>query len=403
MTLTQKQIISRRSFVNWQWLSCVRWAVCLCFLATCASGLSANTFDVEAFKSANVEQQREILRTSIETWLAGLRNCQFTSTTRSGERVVNGGKVQESDDWSTTLEFVIRRVDESYWLQTKMFANDLPSGPFIESESSFDRDEGESRGLMITNGGRTLLQGRRDSIMDDSVYLNPASQYLCDTPDPEGIRLYSALLASMTQWKCQLVEGAGEVVIEYPYRHPKLESNEVDGTCTISFSYNGQFVPVRYTQSYCLTFSPRKPTQRLVARFSKADSDNRLAVPLLIEEVVTSSAMGEDKCIFTKTDIKDMTLGHLTKTDLALKFPVGTRVVDVIDGVSYTVESDSKKTTVKQPLDQVPLTKTGDVYRRSWSPVTVVVVTINCLLLGWLVARMIFSARARKRNTIKET
>ena len=384
--------------MNMLWNSFVSWGLCLCSFATYTSDVSAGILNVEGFKAANVEGQREILRDCIQGWLSGVSNCQFTSTTQSGERVMNGNKIQQSDDWNIKLEFVTKRLDNSYWLSARIFSNDFPSGPIIESESNFDQENGESRAIMLTNGGRKLLQGRRDSEMDDTVFLNSAARYLGNKPNQEGIRLYSELMSSIGVWKFQLVEETGEFLIQYPYRHPKLKSHEVDGECAISFSYIEEIVPVRYTESYCLTFSDKKPTQKLVADFKNVTKIDGFPIPLQIEEIETLSKMGSGRCIFKRTDIIDINLGSLSMADLALDFPEGTKVVDVIDAVSYTAGQGSAKSKSRPLLNKTSLNNTGDLYRGGWSPFAVFFVSINCFLVCVFAMKLFYSARAKERK-----
>jgi hypothetical protein len=332
----------------------IRWLAFSLILCAAALGnqstLRADAIDINEFRTADESRQRQMVKEAINRRIALLQNLSFDSVSMSGERVLEGATVRDSNEWSSRILNGVKYREGSYQLASQMFGEDAQT-PIIESRSSFDQQIGESRALSLSNGGRKLAEGRRDRLMDDTVFLNRGAFFLLDLPDTESYRLYSEMLRAEAEWSCQLNAASREISIAFPFRHPKVKSTDVEGKCELVFTYTEEsLVPTQFKSSWTLPLVKDAPTYSLSTTLSDARKIEGLTIPHLILEITRSSDMSEDVCVYRRTELSAIKMNGVTRADALIDFPIGTAVVDVIDGLSYTIGPDSERLKVKPLL-----------------------------------------------------
>lgn len=332
----------------------IRWLACSLIFFAAAPGnqsvLRADAIDIKEFRTADESRQRQMVKEAINRRISLLENLSFDSVSMSGERVLEGATVRDSNEWSSRILNSVKYREGSYQLDSQMFGEDAQT-PIIESQSSFDQQIGESRGRSLSNGGTKLAAGRRDRIMDDTVFLNRGAFFLLDLPDTEGYRLYSEMLGEEAEWSCRLNAESREISIGFPFRHPTVKSTDVEGKCELVFSYTEEsLVPTQFKRSWTLPLVKDAPSWSLHSTLSETRNIEGVTIPHLIVEIERSSFMPEDVCVYRRTELSAIKMNGVTRADALIDFPVGTKVVDVIDGLSYTIGPDSERLQIKPLL-----------------------------------------------------
>jgi hypothetical protein len=274
----------------------------------------------------------------------------------------------------------MKRLDGSYRIESKWYLTQESTIPQSVSQANFDYQEGISSSFG-TNVSVPGIFGRIDVQHSSIISQNPIAYWTGGKFGKDDEFLFQSLLRVSGKWKIDIDVNNDEVVIRHPYQ-PSYRDTPV-GTRTLHCLISKGLLPIKVDIDYKDEDLGKGFWRKEEMWIDPIKSDD-LWMPSVIKHHIRTSVLGENVCAIQLTAIKALSLGKVSKPQLAIVFPSRTKLVDIPKGVSYEVGENGRLagpvTGLYSPAE-LTSQKTAPRLRYILLAVTFLLVIVLCFLV----------------------
>jgi hypothetical protein len=304
----------------------------------------------EKFETLSPSEMKNVLIKAFEKRIRASRNIHVSYEITGEQRKYDEGQVGEL--------IVNYPVDNySLWICGGKYRVDLARykfsdhSPIDENTIVFDSNEGINKGMVFLNGNKDHIFGRIDTSQYALVFgfysywIWLADDY-CDEITihhlPRQFYFFSHLLKTGDNWKISLVPENKTVrlICPCPTNHAIKEANN-EGSFVLDPSKDFMLVSVRMKFDE-IHIDGRKwgMDQSYEIKESKL-VDGGIWMPTELE-LYSQASWVENKINIHRIKVNDISFGKVSSENIDFKYPEGTDVVDVIEGVHYKTDANGE-------------------------------------------------------------
>ena len=327
-----------------------------------ASSLCAEEFrekkdsQLEKFLSMTLVQQKEELAKVFKHRVKLAENVSFHVDNVLEVRKIVGGNPGEILG-TVKKNFTHWQMGGSFKVEAEVYPH-VKIDPIQYITMSWDANEGVFMNFLEVDPSTHLVYGRLDVSHDPAInsnkyFLSWLNNGILDTSQG-GVRyIFPYLLACQDMWKITAPFELDKILVSVPFsRDYDIES---EGYYNVVLDPEKNYFPISGSLRHDGKFTQldKVVTTFRSERFEVLESEQVGGVWMPVElYTFFTTSTNPEICNVNIAKIRQIQFGKVSPSDLKIKFPEGTSVVDVISGISYKVDASGKpiQSTI-QPLD----------------------------------------------------
>jgi len=376
--------------------SCANACVALAFFCSITVGTSEiacaqpqATLAQEGVAGLSDQELRSLVVSMLKARMDTASNLRVISETVNW---AGSGDKPSGEHWRQRYDH--RQLGESYRndvMLQPISADGSPGKDPILSISNFMSDSGEAtmRADTVSTGGKPMKMGRVDSKHDNVLTGYPYQAFLLKHPLRSPKSHIPFLLSCENDWAIE--RGNGIVTITCPHRDWTGGDPTPGGVFRCELAVERGFCPSRITELSGDHEKQEKSWVKIVTEVKEWRQVDDIWFPKKFVREAWCDQYAPGERGVSEVDLLDIEIGKVQLADLAVPFDEGTRVVDAIRGVQFTIGPDGER------LSERTLGKTlsTDVVEapKSWRWLTV---GINVLVVVSLLGVVLWKWNGRR-------
>lgn len=307
---------------------------------TCAYALGVGVVRAQNLELSD-EEARSFLEEAITTRLSAMNNVDIESRTHIVNYEVKGDQYGRAVADSGWYDFRTRMLNGSYRLDSQWHRSQETASPTAESSADYRNSDS----IRTTVGSNIAVEGkfaRIDRAHDENFRWNRAALILGVDIGSDSESVLRESLDNRQSWK--IARAADSVSLTYDYALPN--STKIIGRRVIVFQISKGFMPKLIWLEWEDPEIGNGAWRREEIELSDPVEVEGIWIPKNIEERIFSSNLDEGVCATFTTHIKRISFGVVGEDDLGVIIPVGTKVIDVVDGTSYMISENGAHSNV---------------------------------------------------------
>ena len=377
---------------------------CSLFVLMCsclrADGLLSEVDEFSNFSlMSNDKEKVNCLSLAFELRMKHAKNLSYKVEVGLGARKFNNFLGAGGVDGATFRSIYEHKIfNNSYTMRIEALQGERDW--YQKVSTFFDGKEGITKGYVNAPPNTVdAFLGRIDTVADPILRENYYISWLSDNFQTEFHRadyfLFPCLLRHKDQWK--------------------IESNNTERVIKLTSPYPQRFVADKFDGTRVLTLEPQKGFMPLGGEFrweatrrggnrwyeeKFAVEDSRLIgdvwMPIKMMSWRRTSEDPENE-FFAKLTVKEIIHGQVSETDMTIRFPKGTFIVDAIEGISYKTDANGNpiESTAEYLYDLDPTQANVPLPEPKNRTVNYVLIVIGIVLILIALYMMLYQ---RRRN-----
>jgi hypothetical protein len=304
------------------------------------SALKTQRYD--EFSQLSFEKQKDRLIRAFEKRMKHARNLFYCTEMTMGHKNYNV---------SNSEEFVTFRRIYSHWILDRSYLMQVDMLPYGNNSSRqfattfFDSKEGVTKGFVsikdetIKNETGEILRGLIGTEQDKFYSENYYTSWLDGDLQMEDFYIFPCILKYRDTWEIEL-DSRDKMVRLTCFLPPRFIAARYEGKRLLILDPEKDFMPLKEEYKWEATSRVNNWVEGgFVVDDSQIIDDVWMPLKMTIHYRLMTHP---DMIMLVKANITKIEHGNVTKTDLAIKFPEKTSVVDAIQGVSYKTDANGE-------------------------------------------------------------
>lgn len=232
------------------------------------------------------------------------------------------------------------RLEESYKVTTDLYEPATAVSPCQFSQTGYDAVNGVTRSR-VQAPGSPKIKARVDVLHDRTI---GECRYLFWLEGPDEVNHVEYFVRKIAE-NCR----SGKVELNTESRRAKLtiswSVDEVRHECVFEMDPEKAFFPEQGQLDLIVSPSFSRMTKFKVLEDKLVGN---CWMPTVIEEVVVGDALGRELANAFVTRVETISQGTVSESDLLVEFPEGSRVVDAVESLAYSIGDDGTRIKVDE-------------------------------------------------------
>lgn len=268
--------------------------------------------------------------------------------------------------------FVHRQLGQSFQVEAEIH----PKYPINAVQHVFmlwNADEGFFKSFIEVDPSTHLTQGHVDTQYDPMLVFNKYYLSWIDggnlDPAENGVKyIFPYLLEHRDEWEITKSADGDKIELSMPYLRDRYIA--CSGRFSVILDPKKGYFPIQGTLNFDGTFQQSEDTVATSYRrdFFEVRQSEQVQGIWMPTELYTFLSVDPDRCNVNIAKVSNIVFGKLQPTDLELKFPEGTEVIDAIKGIYY--ETDANGEPIEATIEAVRVLDTPHIIEPPEMPET---------------------------------